>query len=55
LGELLGGFNGSGVGRRIRITDGKAFLVPSGLGEYASRFDFQRMRGLAVVTLINLR
>src|SRR5713226_2330730 len=40
LAEGLGGFDGSGVGGRMRVADGKAFLIIGGLGEDASQFDF---------------
>src|ERR1700691_6134239 len=46
--ELLGGFDSSGVGGRIRITNSKAFLVAGGLGEDASQFDFPSMGGLTI-------
>src|ERR1700691_480881 len=34
--ELLGGFDGSHVGGGVRIADGPAFLVHSGLGEHTA-------------------
>src|SRR5260370_38786760 len=45
---LLGGFARSGVVGRIRITNGKAFLVAGGLGEDPSQLDFPSMGGLTV-------
>src|SRR6516225_12429661 len=46
--KLLGGLDGTDVGSGIRITDGKAVLVPGGLGEHAAEFGFASMRGLSV-------
>src|SRR5215472_9240972 len=48
LAELLGCFDGSGIGSRIRITNGVALLIPSGLREDASQLDFARMRRLSI-------
>src|ERR1700720_4696996 len=47
LSKLFGGFDGAGVGSRVRIADRIAFPVPGGLGEDASQLYFPRMGWLA--------
>ncbi len=43
LAKILGGLDGSGVSRGIRIADWEALLVKLALGEDASQLDFPRM------------
>src|SRR5665213_3107365 len=38
--ELIGGFNGSHIGGRIRVADGPAILIPGSLGEHGAEFAF---------------
>src|SRR6266436_3815968 len=48
LAELLCRLDGTGVGGRERVTNGKAFLVIAGLGKDTSQFDFPGTSGLAI-------
>jgi hypothetical protein len=48
LSELLGGFDGAGIGGGIGSADRVAILVPRGLGEDAPQLDFPGMRRLAL-------
>ena len=41
--ELLGGFNGAGIGGGIRRADRVALLIPSRLREHTSQFDLPRV------------
>src|SRR5208282_4231800 len=45
--ELLGGFDGAGIGGGIGSADRVALLIPRRLREYTSQFDFPRIRRLA--------
>ena len=48
LAELLCGLDGTGIGGRVRVANGKTLLIIGGLGEDASQFDFPGTSGLAV-------
>src|SRR6266699_1058671 len=48
LAELRCGLDGTSVGSREWVANGKAFLVIAGLGKDASQFDFPGAGGLAV-------
>src|SRR5204863_9915617 len=46
--KLIGGFDGAGIGGRIRVADRVTLLVPSALSEHTSQLGFARVSRLPI-------